>query len=58
MNSELGAFVAPENFLRHDFHRLQRQWVRLQRVAPERRDADMQRWRSAVDAARQRFLDP
>lgn len=57
MNSEQGDLVSPENLLRHDFHRLQRHWARLQRVAPERRDADAQRWRSAFDAARQRFED-
>jgi ATP-dependent helicase HrpA len=57
MNSEMGESLSPEHLLRHDYQRLYRQWVRLQRATPERLAADRPRWQGAYDAARQRFAD-
>ena len=45
----------PDRLLRHDATRLARQWVRLQRVDPNRLSLDTQRWQSALDAAYHRF---
>lgn len=44
-----------QRLLRHDATRLMRQWSRIERVSPDRKQADLQRWQSALEAAYGRF---
>ena len=50
-NSPLDA----SKLLRHDAIRLQRQWERIERVSPNRKSVDLQRWYASLDAATQRY---
>ena len=45
----------PHRLLRHDASRLIRQWTRLQRVSPDRKQADLERWAAVLDSAYARF---
>ncbi|MFN7626979.1 MAG: DEAD/DEAH box helicase, partial [Pirellula sp.] len=55
MSSADGEKLDPNRLLRHDYHRLRRQWARIERMPVQRSGIDRERWRSALDAATSRF---
>jgi len=50
-----GERLHPNRLLRHDYHRLRRQWARIERMPVQRSGVDRERWSSALDAAISRF---
>ena len=50
-----GERLNPNRLLRHDYHRLRRQWARIERMPVQRSGVDRERWSSALDAAISRF---